>query len=113
MKRNLSTKETDPKILHFNYCNIPSIINHLYETSLILFVSYQTVTVIFPTSKILPANFDTFQSVALQTLEILNAMELDSKLAVNTLLVDGGMTNNDLLMQTQADFLGNYVKYSL
>ena len=47
-----------------------------------------------------------FQSVAFQTLEILNSMELDSKLTLKALLVDGGMTKNELLMQTQADFLG-------
>ena len=36
-------------------------------------------------------------------------MELDSKLALKALLVDGGMTNNELLMQTQADFLGRQI----
>ena len=50
--------------------------------------------------------FYLFQSVAFQTLEILNSMELDSKLTLKALLVDGGMTKNELLMQTQADFLG-------
>ena len=50
--------------------------------------------------------FSLFQSVAFQTLEILNSMELDSKLTLKALLVDGGMTKNELLMQTQADFLG-------
>ena len=47
-----------------------------------------------------------FQAVAFQTLEILNGMQLDSQLELKALLVDGGMTNNELLMQTQADFLG-------
>ena len=49
---------------------------------------------------------DIFQSVAFQTWEILNSMQLDSKLELKALLVDGGMTKNELLMQTQADFLG-------
>ena len=53
----------------------------------------------------------TFQAVAFQTLEILKAMELDSKLALKALLVDGGMTKNELLMQTQSDFLGRYIYY--
>jgi glycerol kinase len=52
--------------------------------------------------------FFLLQSVAFQTWEILNSMELDSKLELKALLVDGGMTNNELLMQTQADFLGRY-----
>ena len=48
----------------------------------------------------------TLESVAFQTREILEAMEADSDLDVNTLLVDGGMANNNLLMQLQADYLG-------
>ena len=51
--------------------------------------------------------------MAFQTLEILNGMQLDSKLELKALLVDGGMTNNDLLMQTQADFLGKCTWYKL
>ena len=34
-------------------------------------------------------------------------MQTDSNLKLEKLLVDGGMTKNDLLMQIQADFLGN------
>ena len=33
-------------------------------------------------------------------------MQTDSNLQLEKLLVDGGMTKNDLLMQIQADFLG-------
>ncbi len=35
-------------------------------------------------------------------------MQTDSNLKLEKLLVDGGMTKNDLLMQIQADFLGMY-----
>ena len=37
-------------------------------------------------------------------------MEADSGLQLSTLLVDGGMSNNSLLMQLQADMLGIPVK---
>lgn len=36
-------------------------------------------------------------------------MTLDCSLPLSKLLVDGGMTNNDLLMQTQADLCGKPV----
>ncbi len=45
--------------------------------------------------------FDPFQ-----VREILDAMQTDSNLKLEKLLVDGGMTKNDLLMQIQSDFLG-------
>ena len=45
--------------------------------------------------------------IFLQVREILDAMQTDSNLKLEKLLVDGGMTKNDLLMQIQADFLGN------
>ena len=50
----------------------------------------------------------TLEAVAFQVYEILLAMEKDSKHKLKALLVDGGMTKNDLLMQIQADFNGNY-----
>jgi glycerol kinase len=46
------------------------------------------------------------EAVALQTREVADAMEADSGVTLAELRVDGGMTANDLLMQTQADLLG-------
>jgi glycerol kinase len=48
------------------------------------------------------------EAVCFQTREILEAMCNDGGVSLSTvrLLVDGGMTKNDLLMQIQADFLG-------
>ena len=40
--------------------------------------------------------------------EILLAMEKDSSQRLKALLVDGGMTKNDLLMQIQANFNGTF-----
>ncbi len=48
----------------------------------------------------------TLEAVALQTVEVVNAMDKDSGLKLKRLLVDGGMTKNALLMQMQSDFLG-------
>jgi glycerol kinase len=46
------------------------------------------------------------ESIALQTMEVLRAMEADCGAAIPELRVDGGATVNDLLMQIQADVLG-------
>jgi len=46
------------------------------------------------------------EAVAFQVYEILLAMEKDSGHRLKALLVDGGMTKNDLLMQIQANFNG-------
>ena len=46
------------------------------------------------------------EATAFQTREVLQAMEADSGVQLEELRVDGGMTNNDLLMQFQADQLG-------
>ena len=46
------------------------------------------------------------ESIAFQTMEVLNAMEADSGKPIQELRVDGGATSNDLLMQFQADVLG-------
>ncbi|XP_034942006.1 glycerol kinase-like [Chelonus insularis] len=46
------------------------------------------------------------EAVCFQTRDILEAMVKDSGTKLNTLLVDGGMTVNDLLMQLQADLTG-------
>jgi glycerol kinase len=46
------------------------------------------------------------EAAAFQTLDMLEAMEADSAIALAELRVDGGMAANDLLMQFQADLLG-------
>lgn len=45
-------------------------------------------------------------SMAWQTRDVLDAMQQDSGVPLQTLKVDGGATVNNLLMQTQADVLG-------
>jgi glycerol kinase len=45
------------------------------------------------------------EATAFQTREVVEAMEKDSKIRVNVLRTDGGMVENDLLMQFQADIL--------
>ncbi|MCK0191060.1 glycerol kinase GlpK [Arenibacter sp. F20364] len=45
------------------------------------------------------------ESIAFQTMDVLKAMEADSKISIKELRVDGGATVNDLLMQFQADVL--------
>lgn len=46
------------------------------------------------------------EAVCFQTREILDAMQKDSGITITKLLVDGGMTSNDLLLQLQADIAG-------
>jgi glycerol kinase len=46
------------------------------------------------------------EAVALQTREVADAMAADSGLEMSSVLVDGGMSACDLLMQLQADLLG-------
>lgn len=46
------------------------------------------------------------ESVCFQVKEILDAMNLECGTPLTTLKVDGGMTNNDFVMQTQADLIG-------
>eukprot|EP00095_Tigriopus_kingsejongensis_P002354 maker-scaffold1523_size37540-snap-gene-0.18 protein:Tk02354 transcript:maker-scaffold1523_size37540-snap-gene-0.18-mRNA-1 annotation:"glycerol kinase 3-like" len=48
----------------------------------------------------------TLESVAFQTKDILDAMTADCDLAISSILVDGGMSQSNLLMQIQADILG-------
>lgn len=48
----------------------------------------------------------TLEAIAYQTRDVLEAMQADAKIALNTLKVDGGATSNDFLMQFQADLLG-------
>ena len=46
------------------------------------------------------------EAVAFQTLEIVESMNKDCGFNLNELQVSGGMTQNKLLMQIQADVLG-------
>ncbi len=48
----------------------------------------------------------TLEASAYQTREVLDAMQQDSGVELQTLKVDGGMVANELLMQFQADILG-------
>ncbi len=48
----------------------------------------------------------SLESIAFQTRDVLNAMELDSGIQIKELRVDGGATANDTLMQFQSDILG-------
>ena len=45
-------------------------------------------------------------AIALQTVDLVDAMQRDGAAALLELRVDGGASRNDLLMQTQADLLG-------
>jgi glycerol kinase len=46
------------------------------------------------------------EAIALQTMDVLRAMQADSGIKLKQLRVDGGASANDLLMQLQADLLG-------
>jgi len=46
------------------------------------------------------------EAIALQTKDVLEAMEADSGIKLKQLRVDGGASTNNLLMQLQADLLG-------
>ena len=48
----------------------------------------------------------TLESVAYQTRDVLEAMQADTNIQLQTLRVDGGASANDFLMQFQADILG-------
>ena len=49
------------------------------------------------------------ESIAYQTMELIEAMQTDANIEVRELRVDGGATANDLLMQFQSDILGTKV----
>jgi glycerol kinase len=49
------------------------------------------------------------EATAYQTREVLEAMEMDSKINLDVLRTDGGMVDNDLLMQFQSDILDRQV----
>ena len=46
------------------------------------------------------------ESIAYQTRDVLQAMQEDAGIKIECLMVDGGATNNDYLMQFQSDILG-------
>lgn len=48
----------------------------------------------------------TLESIAFQSMDLLNAMRQDAGLEIKALRVDGGASANDLLMQIQADLIG-------
>lgn len=48
----------------------------------------------------------TLEAMALQNLDILEAMKNEARLKLTRVRVDGGATENDLLMQIQSDYLG-------
>ncbi len=48
----------------------------------------------------------TLESIAYQSRDVVDAMREDAGLSLDTLRVDGGVTQNDFLMQFQADILG-------
>src|SRR5699024_4672292 len=47
----------------------------------------------------------TLESLAYQTKDVLDAMQIDADADLETLRVDGGAAANDLLMQFQSDLL--------
>lgn len=49
------------------------------------------------------------EGIAYQTMDVINAMVLDAGVGLKELRVDGGAANNNLLMQFQADVLGQTV----
>src|SRR3712207_3661907 len=51
----------------------------------------------------------TLESIALQSVDVIDAMERAANVRLEELRVDGGAVANDLLMQMQADFLGRPV----
>ena len=48
----------------------------------------------------------SIESIAFQTMDVLQAMNADAGIAIKQIRVDGGATVNDLLMQFQSDMLG-------
>ena len=47
----------------------------------------------------------SLEAIAYQTMDVLKAMEADSDISIKQLRVDGGATENDLMMQFQSDLL--------
>ncbi|MDD3113283.1 MAG: glycerol kinase GlpK [Candidatus Izemoplasmatales bacterium] len=51
----------------------------------------------------------TLESIAYQTKDVIEVMEMESKIRLNRLRVDGGASENDFLMQFQSDILNVYI----
>jgi glycerol kinase len=51
----------------------------------------------------------SLESIAFQTLDVLQAMQADSGITIKELRVDGGATVNNMLMQFQSDLIGTRV----
>lgn len=49
------------------------------------------------------------EAIAYQTMDVLDAMKMDTGLSIPVLKVDGGASNNNFLMQFQADVIGTTV----
>ncbi|RMC48555.1 glycerol kinase [Lactobacillus sp. ESL0263] len=54
----------------------------------------------------------TLQSLAYQTRDVVDTMQIDSGIEIPTLRVDGGASNNDYLLQFQSDILGIKIERS-
>ncbi len=54
----------------------------------------------------------TLQSLAYQTRDVVDTMQIDSGIEIPTLRVDGGASNNDYLLQFQANILGIKIERS-
>ena len=54
----------------------------------------------------------TLQSLAYQARDVVDTMQIDSGIEIPTLRVDGGASNNDYLLQFQADILGIKIERS-
>ncbi|MFH4276363.1 FGGY-family carbohydrate kinase, partial [Acinetobacter baumannii] len=52
----------------------------------------------------------TLESIAFQTRDVLDAMQQDADEELRTLRVDGGVTENNFLMQFQSDILATPVE---
>jgi len=52
----------------------------------------------------------TLESIAYQSMDLINAMQVDSKIRLRSLKVDGGASANNYLMQFQADILNKTVE---
>lgn len=52
----------------------------------------------------------TLQSLAYQTRDVVDTMQKDSGIKIPTLRVDGGASNNNYLMQFQADILNTKIE---
>ncbi|MCH5275372.1 MAG: glycerol kinase GlpK [Lachnospiraceae bacterium] len=52
----------------------------------------------------------TLESIAFQTVDVLQAMEKDAGMELKSLKVDGGASSNDFLMQFQSDILNTEVR---